>query len=35
MAYELELADDITLSELDELCKENKHLIKGVNLSAR
>jgi hypothetical protein len=30
MPYELELADDITLSELDEFYKENKHLIKDA-----
>ena len=34
MPYEVELADDITLSELDELYKNNKHIIKSINLSA-
>jgi hypothetical protein len=32
MPYEVEFADDITLSELDEFYKENKHLIKDAKI---
>lgn len=33
MPAEIELADDITLADLNELISNNKHLIKDVRLS--
>ena len=32
MPYEVELADDLTLSEVDEFYENNKHFIKDIKI---